>query len=253
MSSSSEDFVSVHIEEEVVVEVTNSDSGQDTTQKLTVTTSVLLELYRVMVSSLLILFVPQKCGSDGHVCSLKENLVWQGELYNTGIIVNFITMFSFLGLYYYEVRRESKLISYLEVNKKVANDNNTVGLKLLCLPTEKMNLIKTYDKRYQKIGYFVIFMFIFNTVLSGFVVYDYYLDNQTTSTFITNILFMITKLADVYTTVHTDENIFYSAYMKEKLQYNDVDPQKIIENYLQKPSAPSAPPLPIENNEKESI
>jgi hypothetical protein len=200
--------------------------SQDNRQKLNVFISVVLELYRVMVSSLLILFVPQKCNS--HVCSMSENMVWQGHTYNTGIVVNFLTMASFLGMYFYEIRRETKLIAYLEVNKQVACDNETVGQLLLRLPSKKKDLILFYDKRYQKVSYFVMLMFVFNTILSGFVVYDYYLDNQTTSTFITNILFMLTKLADVYSTVHTEQNIFYSAYMKEKMQYNDVDPNKLL-------------------------
>jgi hypothetical protein len=218
------------------------DQNQDNKQKSAVMVSVLLELYRVMVSSLLILFVPQKCGD--HVCDLHENMVWQGPKYNAGVIVNFLTMASFLGMYFYEVRRESKMISYLEVNKEVANDNNTVGLKLLFLPKDKLALIKYYDKVYQRVAMFTMLMFVFNTTLSGFVVYDYYLDNQTTSTFITNILFMITKLADVYSTVNTEENIFYSAYMKEKLQYNDVDPQKLLIASTTEPvPEPSAPEL----------
>jgi hypothetical protein len=43
---------------------------------------------------------------------------------------------------------------------------------------------------------------------------------------------MITKLGDVYSTVNTERNIFYSAYMKGKIQFNDVDPNKrlLIEN-----------------------
>ena len=69
-------------------------------------------------------------------------------------------------------------------------------------------------------------MFIINTILSGFVVYEYYLDSQTTSTYITNILFMVTKMADVYSNVNTEKNVFYSAYLKGKVQYNDVDPDK---------------------------
>jgi hypothetical protein len=69
-------------------------------------------------------------------------------------------------------------------------------------------------------------MFIINTILSGFVVYEYYLDSQTTSTYITNILFMVTKLADVHSNVNTEKNVFYSAYLKGKIQYNDVDPDK---------------------------
>jgi hypothetical protein len=37
---------------------------------------------------------------------------------------------------------------------------------------------------------------------------------------------MVMKLGDVYTTVNTEENIFYSAYLKGKIQFNDVDPDK---------------------------
>ena len=39
---------------------------------------------------------------------------------------------------------------------------------------------------------------------------------------------MVTKLADVYANVNTEKNVFYSAYMKGKIQYNDVDPNKLV-------------------------
>lgn len=205
-------------------------NDQDNSQKMAVTVSVVIEMYRVMVSSLLVLFVPQKC--DDHICSMNENMVWMDSLYNSGLVVNFITMSSFIVMYYYELKRENKLITYLEVNKSVASDNETVGKVLDALSIEKRQNILYFDKAYQRMGYFMLFMFAFNTILSGFVVYEYYLDNQTTSTYITNILFMITKLADVYSTVNTERNIFYSAYMKGKIQFNDVDPNKrlLIEN-----------------------
>jgi len=205
-------------------------NDQDTSQKMAVTTAVIIEMYRVMVSSLLVLFVPQKC--DDHVCSMSENMVWMDSLYNSGLVVNFITMASFIVMYYYELKRENKLITYLDVNKSVASDNETVGKVLDGLSLEKKENILYFDKAYQRMGYFMLFMFAFNTILSGFVVYEYYLDNQTTSTYITNILFMITKLGDVYSTVNTERNIFYSAYMKGKIQFNDVDPNKrvLIEN-----------------------
>ena len=205
-------------------------NDQDNSQKIAVTVAVILEMYRVMVSSLLVLFVPQKC--DDHVCAMHENMVWMDSLYNSGLVVNFITMSSFIVMYYYELKRENKLITYLEVNKTVASDNETVGKVLDGLSIDKRENILYFDKAYQRMGYFMLFMFAFNTILSGFVVYEYYLDNQTTSTYITNILFMITKLADVYSTVNTERNIFYSAYMRGKIQFNDVDPNKrlLIEN-----------------------
>ena len=37
---------------------------------------------------------------------------------------------------------------------------------------------------------------------------------------------MITKMGDVYSTVSTEKNIFYSAYLKGKIQYNDLDANK---------------------------
>jgi len=37
---------------------------------------------------------------------------------------------------------------------------------------------------------------------------------------------MVTKLADVHSNVSTEKNVFYSAYLKGKVQYNDVDPDK---------------------------
>jgi hypothetical protein len=37
---------------------------------------------------------------------------------------------------------------------------------------------------------------------------------------------MVTKLGDIYAITNTEQNIFYSAYLKNKLQYNDVDPDK---------------------------
>lgn len=205
----------------------NHNPNQDLIQKITIIPVILFELYKVMISSFLILFVPQKCGD--HVCELNDNLVFDNELYNTGIVLNFITMFSFILFYLIEIKRENRLISYLEVNQRIPFDNKSVGKVLELLPTDKYNSILRLDKHYQKMGVFILFIFILNTIVSGCVVYEYYLDNQTTTTFITNILFMITKLSDIYITINTEQNIFYSAYLKGKVQYNDVDPDKLLQ------------------------
>ena len=39
---------------------------------------------------------------------------------------------------------------------------------------------------------------------------------------------MSSKLSDIYTITNTKENIFLSAYLIRKIQYNDVDPDYII-------------------------
>ena len=84
------------VEKSITIKPTNTSvfSNQDLLQKLSIAPVVALELYKVIISSFLILFVPQKC--DDHVCKLNENLVLDNDLYNTGLVLNFITMFSFI-------------------------------------------------------------------------------------------------------------------------------------------------------------
>jgi hypothetical protein len=200
--------------------------SQDFSQKIGIIPTVAFEIYRVVISTCLILFVPQKC--DDHVCEFKENLVFENKKYTAGVVINFITLACFLALYFVEVKRENSLINYLEVSANVASDNISVGKTLELLPKDKQLSILYLDKCYQRGGFFIIFLFLTNAILSGFVVSDYYLDKQTTSTFVTNILFIITKLIDIYTVANTEENIFYSAYLKGRIQYNDVDPDKQI-------------------------
>lgn len=197
---------------------------QDNTQKITASISGTLELYRVLVSSLLILFVPQSC--NGHVCTLQENMESDSNMYTAGIVINFVTMFAFMTLYSVEIRRENKLIAYLEVNRSQPTDNHSVGQALQRIPEEKRNNILTLDKHYQRSAYFAMVFFVVNAILSGIIVYNYSLGNQTTTTIITNIIFMVMKLVDVHAIVNTEENIFYSAYLKGKVQFNDVDPDK---------------------------
>jgi hypothetical protein len=230
--------------------IDNKLHDQNFMQKISVIPVFIVELYRVMISSFLILFVPQKCGD--HICSYSENMSGGNELYSAGLIFNFITMMSFLIMYVFEIKRENRLITYLEVNKSVASDNDAVQKLLEKLPEKKRNSIWTLDKCYQRTGYISIGCFVANSALSGIVIYQYYLDSQTTTTFITNIVVMMSKLGDVYTTVNTEKNIFYSAYLKGKVQFNDVDPNKNIHHALE-PSAPSLELIESNNSPEISI
>ena len=222
------------VRKSIIENVKDFTADQDNNQKINVTISVALELYRVLVSSLLILFVPQDCGG-GNLCTMTENMNSDSNLYTTGLFFNFATLFVFIAMYYFEVKRENKLITYLDVNKTIATDNESVGKELEHLPVEKRSNILLFDKYYQKTAYGAMGIFVINSIISGVVVYNYSLGNQTTTTIITNILFMVSKLGDVYVTVNTEQNIFYSAYLKGKIQYNGVDPDKFkkLKNQVQ--------------------
>ena len=205
-------------EEDTSKEKEEKEDSQDTNQKIGVTIAVAVEIYRALIASFLILFVPQKCGD--HVCSFSENAeTGPDPLYNAGFVFNCITMAAFLALYYAEVRREVKLIAYLDVNTSRPSDNESVGQVLEKIQPQHKDAILYYDSLYIKAGYGTIGCFAINSVLSGLVVYKYYLDDKTTTTFITSLLFVIQKLQQVYVTLKTDKNIFYSAYLTSNVRF----------------------------------
>jgi hypothetical protein len=201
-------------------------SDQDFTQKMSVYISFIFELYRVVMGSFLILFVPQKCGEDS--CTIFEPVNAGVRLNDAAFGVNILTFCLFLGMYYAEIKRETQMITYLHVNTEEPCDNDAVGEALCKLPEEKKLSILRWDKLYLRSGQFALVGFIANAVLSSIAIYDNFLDGKTTSSLITNILFMLLKIHETQSITNTDQNIFYSAYLNERVQFNDVDPDKMI-------------------------
>ena len=218
-------------EKEVVsiVEKMNDDfvtklNDQDTKQKIGMYMAFIMEFYRVLMGSFLILFVPQKCNDD--ICGLFENVATGKPVVDTAFSMNVILFAIYLVMYHAELTRENKMINYLHVNPELPRDNDSVGEVLVQLPEVKKNSILFWDKRYQTIGRVGMVGFIINLGLSGYVVFTHYLDNKTITVFLTNALFMGLKLNDVKSITETDINVFLSAYLTRRVQYNDVDPDK---------------------------
>jgi hypothetical protein len=205
--------------------IKEKQNDQDFNQKLNVAITLVMELFKVLMGAFLVVFVPQKCG-DG-ICSINQNINRDDDLSKSAISFNIITALSFLALYFVEVKRENKMINYLEVNRFTPVDNESVGKALEKLSSVKKQNIWDYDGYYQKAGYTTTAAFIINAILSIIVLHENYLDSKTVTVFLTNILLMGLKVADVFSTVNTKKNVFYSAYLKNKVQFNDVDPDKI--------------------------
>ena len=201
-------------------------TNQDFQQKTIMVISVSLEIYRVMISSLLLIFVPQNC--EDHVCSLLENMNEMDNNYKGGFILNYITVGIFVIMYFTEIRREEKLIKLLEVNPTISSDNESVGHRIKIFADYKKKQLFQVDQQYQYASYIAMFVFIINTIYSWYVIYPHSLGNQTILNFITNILFMVSKLSNVVIIINTDKHIFFSAYLNTKVQFNDIDPREII-------------------------
>jgi hypothetical protein len=195
--------------------------NQDSKQMIKSTMGLLIEFYRVLMGSFLVVFVPQKCGEE--VCSFNEN-VYSGESHKyASLYLNLVCFASFVLLYGVEYYREYLMIQYLEVNHFKSNDNTSVEKALQPLAIYKKNRLWRQDKYYKRLAYLSMGLFVVNVGSSINSIYHHYLDSKTLTVLLTNFIFIATKLVDVITTVYTPKNIFYSAYMKKKIQFNDVD------------------------------
>jgi len=198
---------------------------QDYNQKRDALIALCLEVYRVIMGSCLMLFVPQKCNDTS--CGLSENINRIDDYSVVCLSFNAITMVAFLFLYAVEFKRESKLISYLEVNKNKPMDNESISEELTKLDISYKNILWNLDYYYKVSGYISLVSFITNAILSAISIYSRYLDQTTITVFLTNILFMTLKIHEVISIVYTDKNVFLSAVLTERVQYNDVDPDKL--------------------------
>jgi len=202
--------------------------NQNFYQRFNVLINILFEFYRVISCSLLILFIPQKCGSN--ICSINDKLHWDSLFYGISLTYNFITLFIFCFLYFLEMRRENILIKYLDVNPELPYNKADVEKLLELMPENKKENIIHVHNYYQKYANIMLYVYSVNAILSGLVVSKYRIPNQTLSTFITYILFVLIKLNNVYSIANTEEYTFYSAYLTTNMQFNDIDDKYKLDN-----------------------
>jgi len=163
-------------------------------------------------------------------CTVSENINYDGETFRINVVVNFLTLVAFLCLYAAEYVREMKLIDYMEVNPAVGNTHDEVSALLLNkLPQNRIDNLERFDFIYQCTGALAILFFLANCAFSGYNIFLYYLDTTTVTTYLTSMSLMATKVNNVFGNVSAEKSVFYSAYLTQKVQYNDVDPDKAVE------------------------
>ena len=169
-------------------------------QLFLVLSNIYVEIYKVLMGTFLVFFVPQNC--DGNTCELTQNIFIGKQLYDASFIVNVIALFAFIGLYTTESLRESVLMRL--------KDGNTPNINIIVKANEKYI--------YSAIASFIIF--IINSILSGVVIYQNNLGSKSATVYMTKILFLSTKLYNVYYVINSEKDSFYSAYVRDFIKYD---------------------------------
>ena len=201
-------------------EVRHVRKDRDRQQMIQVYFLFLIEVFKVAMASFLSLSVIQKC--DEEVCSYTENFQRETVFGKTVIGINIFNIFNFIILYFFEFNREMFLIQYLDINKRK-------GDYYLPKVIDKYPSIFKKLKRYNNV-YFIctrslLLLTTINWILSGILVFKSYYSMKTITSYIANILLVITKLTDSYTVSKesSKNNYGLSAYIKESSSFNVID------------------------------
>lgn len=193
-------------------------------KELWTTSLICIESYRVFTGATLVFFVPGVC--DGRQCTPYQNFTQGSTAFKVACLLNVLTLISFATLYCVEIRREYRLSKYLLISPTLPTDSLLVGKAMEKLKAEKKINLQNLTRMYELFAMGTLLMFLVNTVASGYVIYTEYANGQAPMMVVTNTVLLGGKLFDIYTIARAKKNVYFSAYNKQHVQYNDANPAK---------------------------
>lgn len=195
--------------------------SQNTKERVEHVVTMCVQSFRVLMASMLMVFVHQSCGEDEPICD-RWHIFDNGHLFS--VVINFISLFNFIVLYISETYRQNFLIEKLDVDKTVPDDNLKNALQ--SQPSIKKQL-QTLNKRHTIIVICNVIIYIINVCVSSWVIINHYYGGTKTLTGIfTNILLVSSKLGEdllIMYECHTTDMIGLSTSIMEPVSYNTVE------------------------------
>ena len=214
---------------------------QDLKERLKIGALWLFQSYKVIMGSLLILFVPQKCeelveysgSTDGEyetkICSVSDNLNKTDDIFhNITLGFNFLCVGLFLITYVVELRREHWCVKHLDINHDFPDNHldDIIDQK----PELKLELRKR-NNRYFKITSLTSCVYMINLILSSIIIYDNYVGIQAVTSYTSYVALILLKIYNSlyisYDSLQNDKAL--SGYITEFSSFNVFD-EDIVEN-----------------------
>ena len=215
---------------------------QDLKERLKIGALWLFQSYKVIMGSLLLLFVPQKCeelveysgSSDGEyesaICSVSDNLNKKDDLFHDITLgFNFLCVGLFLITYIVELRRENWCVKNLDINHDFPDNHldDIIDQK----PELKMELRKK-NARYFKITAVTSSAYMINLLLSSIIIYNNYVGIQAVTSYTSYVALILLKIYNSlfisYTSLHNDKAL--SGYITEFSSFNVFDEDLIVQD-----------------------
>lgn len=192
----------------------------DTKQRIMTWTYMMMEIYKVLMGTFLVIFVPQKCGN--RICGATDNF-FNGSIINSvGNISNFVTFSSIGTLYFIEMKRENWCIKYLDIDDNKSSNNLDEEIEKYPKYKHEMHQL---NRKYLNCTYAALFLMVVNFIISGFTVYQSYAGPNSVTTFISFFMLVSLKLYSSWNVgaLSVKYERANSAYLREPKTYNTID------------------------------
>jgi len=208
---------------------------------------IFVELYKAVMSCLLLVFIPQNCPGDPlsgiteeqfvHACSYYETvqgLYSHGSKFNKFVSVwNFICLFVVVGHYWAVWKREKFLVEYLQTDDNLPDNN----LKAVLAKHMSIDEWFTFHNRVVFLSSSIsILILLSNFVLSGIVIFrDFYAGFRTVSVYISYFLLISTLVWKGWDASYDGiySRVAYSSVQSEPQEYNAIDLAHIHDDDIQ--------------------
>lgn len=198
--------------------------------RVRVTAMFALEFYKIMMGTLLTIFVPHRCrpSVSQEVCTIGEVL---GEIRDSdegwrrsAAALNVATAVAVLVLYGFELHRENWMIEYLDVEPSKPNDN--LDREIEAYPEFKAAMHRL-NRLYLRASNAVTALVVGNFAISGIYLFfgSYFAGVQTLTALASYLILVLMKLVttEINAKASVRKDRAYSAYVLVHKTYNTID------------------------------
>ena len=193
----------------------------DTKERLKIGALFLFQSYKVIMGSMLILFVPQECPeNENNICSLNNNLTKENDHFHYEALgFNFLCVFLFMSMYFVELRRENWCVKHFDI----CHDHPDNYLENIIDEKPELKLeLKKRNKCYFQITTLASSVYFINLILSSIIVFNNYVGIQAVTSYISYVALILLKIYNSlfisYTSMTNEKAL--SGYITEFSSFN---------------------------------
>ena len=192
----------------------------DTKQRIKTSVTFMMEFYKVLMGTMLGVFVPYPCGN--HICSITENIFTDNVFHFYTNVCNYITCLFVLFFYIIELNRENWCITYLDVNKNLSAYNLDSEIEKYPTIKTKMNKLNKY---YLTISSISLIILIINFIVSSINISFNFIGMNAVTSIVSFFMLVMGKLSTALDTGKKSvrKELALSSYMTEQKVYNTID------------------------------